>query len=86
MCYLHTANRDYEPLVNHILRVPDDPPVGSVTCQHITIYGDDIREGNEMFTVHVLALRINDMLTGNNIVTVTIVNDGDGKCTCKERV
>ncbi len=61
--------------------MPSTTPVDGTECQSITIYGDDIREGDETFTVRVTTVNSNDILTGSDI-TITILNGGDGKHVC----
>ena len=70
---------DFEPLDNLILTIPSSTSVGVEQCQSVTIVGDNIRESDEMFQVLVTPVNSEDSITGPDTVTVTILDDGDGK-------
>ncbi len=76
---------DYEPLVNLSLVIPFNTPIGDGICQDLTIIGDDPEEENEIFLVTFTAhptLNPEDIVTGQSLVSVTIVDNGDidGMC------
>ena len=50
-------------------------------CFDLSINGDEIREGDEMFTVTITVGNSNDVIVGSNTVTVTILDDNDGMNT-----
>ena len=58
--------------------IPNATTVGEAVCTNITILGDDIKEGNETFTITVLVISP-DSIRGPNTTTITIVDDGDCK-------
>ena len=66
-------------LDNLILIIPSSTSVGGEQCQSVTIVGDNIRESDEMFQVLVTPVNPEDSITGPDTVTVTVLDDGDGK-------
>ena len=62
-----------------MLIIPSSSSVGVVWCQSVTIVGDNIRESDEMFQVLVTPVNAKDSIIGPDMVTVTILDDGDGK-------
>ncbi len=81
--FLYSAGDfDYEPLVNESLVISFNAQIGASNCLTVTIIGDDCEEENETFLVTFTAhpkLNPEDVITGQNQVTVTIVDNGDGK-------
>ena len=62
-----------------MLIIPSSSSVGVDWCQSVTIVGDNIRESDEMFQVLATPVNAKDSIIGPDTVTVTIVDDGDGK-------
>ena len=62
-----------------MLTIPSSTSVGINQCQSVTIVGDNIRESDEMFQILVTPVNPEDSITGPDTVTVTILDDGDGK-------
>ena len=62
-----------------MLIIPFSSSVGVDRCQSVTIVGDNIRESDEMFQVLATPVNAKDSIIGPDTVTVTIVDDGDGK-------
>ena len=62
-----------------MLIIPSSSSVGVDRCQSVTIVGDNIRESDEMFQVLATPVNAKDSIVGPDTVTVTIVDDGDGK-------
>ena len=60
---------------------PSTSVVGDTVCQQYTIIGDDVREADETFTISVTAVNSVDIITGQNEISVTIMDDGDGEKT-----
>ena len=73
-----TDSNDFVELDNLTLTIPSSTPVGTSTCQSVTILGDDTLESNELFTVTLYPVNPRDSITGSNTSTVTILDDGDG--------
>lgn len=78
---LQSDASDFLTLSNEQFTVPSTAPLNQDVCFDLTINGDEIREGNETFTVAVLVGNSNDIIVGSNTVTVTILDDNDGMKT-----
>ena len=78
--FSHADENDYVPLLGETVRFPanSDLPLGTTTCQNVSIIGDDIREENETFTVIVTPENNLDKVNGIQNITITIQDDGDG--------
>ena len=78
--FVSVADNDYKPMMT-ILTIPQgttlDSFISSSYCVNVTIIGDDIRELNESFKVVFNAYP--DVFQGADNMSITILNDGDGK-------
>ena len=66
-------------MANEQFTIPSSSPLNQDICFDLNINGDLIRESDETFTVTVTVGNSNDVIIGSNTVTVTIVDDNDGK-------
>ena len=69
---------DFLPLINEQFPIPSSTPLNQDVCFDLSINGDVIREPDETFMVTLTVGNTNDVITGPNTVTVTILNDNDG--------
>ena len=78
--FSHADENDYKPLSGKKVRFPANSnlKIGTTTCQNVSIIDDDIREGNETFTVIVTPENNLDKVNGIQNMTITIQDDGDG--------
>lgn len=70
-----TDERDYVPLIDEVIIIPD---FGTVECAEYQVQGDNIRESDETFTITLTMENQNDVFSGD-FLTVTIQDDGDSK-------
>lgn len=70
-----TDASDFYSLVNQRLTIPPATLRGQSVCQPVTIFGDDVLEANETFTITISLTNSNDRLLGPNTTLVTILND-----------
>jgi len=75
---LHVGSDDFTPLEPTALTFPATSEVGDTVCQQYTIIGDNVREADETFTISVTAVNSVDIITNQEVVSVTITDDGDG--------
>ena len=76
------SDNDYYPLQNQRLNIPSSTPVNAEVCSAVTIIGDDIMEGDELFQVAISAVDSNDNVPA--VFRITIADDGDSKMTISE--
>lgn len=69
---------DFVELTDQPFIVPSTTLVNQDVCFELSIIGDEIREGDETFTVTVAVANSNDFIVGSNIATITIQEDSDG--------
>ena len=72
---LRTDETDYIPLVDKVVIIPQS---ASIECFEYFVRGDDIREGEETFSISFAVENQNDMFSGD-FLSVTIPDDGDSK-------
>lgn len=70
--------RDFVVLTDEPFTVLSTTPLNQDVCFELSIIGDEIREGDETFTVSVAVGNSNDFIVGSNTATVTIQEDSDG--------
>ena len=69
------------PLLNQPFVIPSASAVGQSVCvTYQLVWGDDIRESEETFSVIVSSENPNDMISGVSSVTITIPVDNDSEC------
>ena len=81
MIYLYTSGTvDFMLLTSEVV-IPSTTAQGQGVCVAVTIFGDDIVEGNETFQLMIQPTNPLDMVSmGRSTTTITIVDD-DGKYT-----
>ena len=62
-----------------MLTFPATSEVGDTVCQQYTIIGDHVKEADETFTISVTAVNSVDIITNQEVISVTITDDGDGE-------
>ena len=76
VCVITCADAsDFYSLVDERLTIPPATLRGQSVCQPVTIFGDDILEANETFTITISLTNSIDRLLGLNTTLVTILND-----------
>ena len=60
------------------LMIPAESTVNHEVCFQFTIIGDNQEEGNESFSI-MLAPITPDIIDGESVVNVIIIDDNDGK-------
>ena len=71
--HLYTAGEDYEHVLSNVYIRPDHPPVAVV---YISIFNDNVQEGDERFSLELTAFDLSIVLV-NNVVEVLIEDDDD---------
>ena len=71
--HLYTAGEDYEHVLRNVYIRPDHPPVAVV---YISIFNDNVQEGDEQFSLELTACDLSIVLV-NNVVGVLIEDDDD---------
>ena len=72
---------DFLTLTNEQFTIPSTTPLNQDVCFDLSINGDEIREGDETFTVTITVGNSNDVIVGSSTVEVTILDDNDGMKT-----